>query len=160
MSNRSPLPSPPPPALDGFFSGGLPSLSLPWIRRLILTLAVLTSAIVASTVVPQGAVAALEPELRDVLRAMALIKAGIIALAFGVLWWRFGQPIRVPLASLYIVGLAALAAIPVVVWQLTFLAPASAAFHLIGLSLLGVTLVDSEKPKLRAPSLDADRRLH
>ncbi len=77
-----------------------------------------------------------DPELARLLRAMAVIKAVMVAPALAFLWWRFALPLALAQAAGYLAGCASMLAACVAIWQLAFLVPAACAFHLGLLALL------------------------
>lgn len=111
------------------------------------TAAVLRSLLVVGCVGAMAATIALvdasalprvDPELARLLRGMAVIKALLLGAAIAVLLWRFGLPIRPAVAGGYGFGVLSMAVATALIWQLTWLLPAAAAFHVGLFVLLGI----------------------
>lgn len=71
-----------------------------------------------------------DPELAQMLRGMALIKAAMVLAAIGLLAWRFGHPIGRRQATVYLVGAWLAAGGTMLIWQLTHIPAAAVLFHL------------------------------
>lgn len=122
-------------------SSGVSVRALPLRRTLLRALPFVvcatTIAAVLATGDPTGLLAS-DPELAQLLRGMAILKAALLVAAAAVLTWRFGRPL--PRAALggYLAGLVAMAAATAMVWQLSALPLAAFSFHA---GLLAVLLV-------------------
>jgi hypothetical protein len=114
--------------------------------RGLLLLGCVISAAMAFRLGDPTAYLAADPELAQLLRGMAVIKAGIVIAAIGVLLWRFGRPMSPPLAAIYLVGAWLLSAATLLVWQLTLIPLAAIGFHAAELSLLVVAWRDTRDP--------------
>ncbi len=77
-------------------------------------------------------------DLTRLLRAMALIKAGLGALAVAGVWWRFGGGVGWLWFTAYSLACAAMAAGPALIWQMDHVVSGSVMLHggLIGVVLL------------------------
>lgn len=77
-------------------------------------------------------------DLTRLLRAMALIKAGIGALAVAGVWWRFGGGVGRIWFTAYGVACAAMAAGPALIWRMDHVVSGSVLLHggLFGLLVL------------------------
>jgi hypothetical protein len=60
---------------------------------------------------------------------MALIKAGMVCAALGVLVWRFGRPLAPRAALAFLVGSWLIAGATAMIWQLSHIGAAAVAFH-------------------------------
>ena len=83
-----------------------------------------------------------DPELANLLRGMALIKASLVLIGLGVLFWRLRLPITPRLAIGYLAGAWIVTGATMMVWQLTFIGTAAVFFHLGGFMLLILALHD------------------
>jgi hypothetical protein len=88
------------------------------------------------------ALQATDPDLAFLLRAMALIKATLVAAGLSVLWWRLGWPIATFLAAGYVLAGWLVAGATVMIWQLTSIAAAAVIFHAAGLAWVGLMWLD------------------
>jgi hypothetical protein len=104
-----------------------------WRGRLVV--AVAFGAAVGLIVGDPSARLAADPELAQLLRGMALIKALLIAVGLRVLWWRFGLAIEPVRARAYVACLAFMAFAAGLAWQLSYLPILTLAFHGALLSL-------------------------
>jgi len=77
-----------------------------------------------------------DPKLGLLLRGMAVIKAMISLAAMGALWFRFGRPIPLATATVYLVATWLTAAASMLVWQLWHIGIGAVAFHAGELTLL------------------------
>lgn len=78
-----------------------------------------------------------DPELYRLLRGMAVLKAGLAALALSAVWWRLGRvSVRRSFAATYTATVWALALASGLIWQLTAIMVASALFHVATIVLL------------------------
>jgi hypothetical protein len=75
-------------------------------------------------------------ELGRLLRAMAVIKAGVVLAAICLLWWRFEQPVPMRLTAACLVGVWLAAGASMLIWQLTAIPLAALTFHAGGLAFL------------------------
>lgn len=71
-----------------------------------------------------------DPELAQMLRGMALIKAAMVLAAVALLGWRFGHPISRRQAAVYLAGGWLAAGATMLIWQLTRIPAAGVAFDL------------------------------
>jgi hypothetical protein len=71
-----------------------------------------------------------DPQLAQMLRGMALIKAAMVLAAISLLAWRFGHPIGRRQAVVYLAGVWLAAAGSMLIWQLTHIPAAAVMFHL------------------------------
>ncbi len=79
-----------------------------------------------------------DPALARLLRGMALIK-GMIALAvLGAVFWRLARPVSNTAGAAYLLASWAVAGSTMLIWQLSYIVPASLLFHVAALSLLWV----------------------
>lgn len=81
-----------------------------------------------------------DPELARLLRGMALIKAGILVAALGLLSWRFHWRTSKRLVVVYNGAAAAMSFAAGLIWQLTSILVAAGLFHL-GLVVLLVAML-------------------
>lgn len=88
-----------------------------------------------------------DAELARLLRGMAVIKGAIALGALSLLLWRFARPVSAPITGVYLVGAWALAGSTVLIFQLTLIPWAAAAFHVGVLSLLVAAWRDDRKPR-------------
>ncbi len=95
-----------------------------------------------------GAASHADAELVFLLRGMALLKAAFVLFAAGVLWWRFGSPISLGLATGYILCAAAATGGTVLIWTMTQMGAASLLFHGALIAFLVLGLRDNFRPKL------------
>jgi hypothetical protein len=98
-----------------------------------------------------GSSQAADPALAMLLRGMAAIK-GLLALsAAGVVWWRLGQPVKMPVAAAYIACTWALFASTALIWQLAFIPLAAVLFHAGG--FIGLVIAFHEGRQVPATAL-------
>lgn len=130
---------------EGFVSAGrddVHALSRPMaLRTLLLSGCVASVAAAAWIGSPENYLQA-DLELGRLLRGMAAIKASFVMATIGILLWRFGWPVSMPLASVYLAGAATIAGSSMLIWQLTHIPLAAMAFHVGGLALLVATWQD------------------
>lgn len=110
-------------------------------RAVVVAVVLVATALAAALARPQPALLA-DPELARLLRWMALLKAGIAAAAFALVWWRAGRAILPARLLAYALGTAILAAAAVMVWQLAVVAATSVVFHATLLALAVLALGD------------------
>lgn len=108
----------------------------PVLLRAALILGCLAAVAVASGFGPSDAYRDADLALAHLLRGMGLIKGGIVLAAVAVLLWRFGRPISIRLASVYLVGAWLAAGASMLIWQLTFIPAAAMGFHLGEITML------------------------
>ncbi|TVQ36143.1 MAG: hypothetical protein EA356_06240 [Geminicoccaceae bacterium] len=105
------------------------ALTGPWARRgllLVTAIAAVTLANAAGNVLP---VKGLDVELALLVEVMIYLKATVALVAFGLLWWRLGQPIG-HLALTGALGLVAIfSAAPVMISNGTLIMATSVVFH-------------------------------
>jgi len=106
---------------------------LGWRGRLLLAVA-FGAAVGLSVGDPRARLTA-DPELAQLLRGMALVKALLIAVGLRVLWWRFGLAVEPVRARAYVACLAFMAFAAGLAWQLSYLPILTLAFHGALLSL-------------------------
>lgn len=87
-----------------------------------------------------------EPELARLLRSMALLKAVLVVATAALVCWRFGWPVTWPVAVVYGLATASMAAATLGVWQLAALGLSSVAFHVGFVALLACAYFDSDGP--------------
>ena len=92
-----------------------------------------------------------DPELAQLLRGMAVVKALLVVCAAAALWWRFGHAVRPATAAGYIAGLAAMAVATMLVWQLSSMLVASLAFHGGLIATLVVAWRGDDAPRILRP---------
>ena len=119
-------------------AGARPGLS-PSVLRASLLLGcagsiVLSMSIVAVLGGPQDYLKS-DSELALLPRGMAAIKAMIVMAAVGLLFWRFGHPIRRSEAIAYLVGTVVVAGATAQIRQLSSIVMAAAIFHVGGFTL-------------------------
>ena len=124
------------------------------LRALLLTGSALALAIAVSCGSPEAYIRT-DRELAFLLRGMAAIKACLVIATASVLWWRFGHPIGRVAAAAYLLGAFLTAAASGLIWQLTLIVPAAAAFHVGGFTLLFVACIDRGKVRLTTRSSQA-----
>ena len=91
-----------------------------------------------------------DPELLQLLRGMAVIKAGLAVLALYAVWWRLGRaPAGKAFVASYLVNVWVLALATGLIWQLSAIAFASALFHGATITLLVVAWRDMEPRSAR-----------
>lgn len=71
-----------------------------------------------------------DADLAFLLRGMAAIKGAMLLLAIGLVLWRFGRPVSRPLAGAYLCSIWLAAGATALIWQLSFIPFAAAAFHI------------------------------
>lgn len=98
-------------------------------QRALLLAGCVASAAVAAWLGEPSARLNADPELARLLRGMALIKAGLVAAALGLLMWRSKYALAPRLAVAYGVGAWLMAGATLLVWQLTCIPLAALAFH-------------------------------
>jgi hypothetical protein len=108
----------------------------PLFRLPVLAVGALAGLVIASLLVPNGALSA-EPELLRIIRAMALIKGAMLVAALALLLWRCNEPLPLRPAGLYCLGTALAAAGCMAIWKVSFIGFSSVAFY-AGVALLGV----------------------
>lgn len=111
-------------------------------RRALLALGCLAAVALAASIGSPAARLAADPELAQLLRFMALVKAGIVLVSMGLLGWRFGQPISLRLTAVYLVGAWLAAGASMLVWQLQWVGAGAALFHAGELMLLVTAYFD------------------
>ena len=84
--------------------------------------------------------------LGRLLRAMAVIKAGVVLAAICLLWWRFQRPVPIRLATACLVGVWLAAGASMLIWQLTAVPLAALTFHAGGLAFLVAAWRDDRTP--------------
>jgi hypothetical protein len=80
-----------------------------------------------------------DPDLAWLMRGMSLVKASLVTAIVALLAWRFGRPMAPRIGMAYVVGAWLMSGATVLIWQLTLIGTAAAAFHL-GELLLLITL--------------------
>ena len=90
-----------------------------------------------------------DPELANLLRGMALIKASLVIIGLGVLLWRLRLPLTPRLAIGYLAGAWIVTGATMMVWQLTYIGTAAVVFHLGGFILLLLALHDGAPPRCK-----------
>ena len=105
-----------------------PTISPLVLRGALIVVCAASAAIAAQLGDPSGSLRA-DPELAHLLRGMAVLKGLMVVAAIALLSWRFGHPIPRPVATAYVASAALMAASATMIWQLTALLPAAAAFH-------------------------------
>ncbi len=118
------------------------SLAAPRVWLLVGCIAAIA---IASQLADPSAPSRFEPDLVTLLRGMAAIKTLLVAAAIGVLAWRFARPVTMRIASSYVVGAWLVTGATTMIWQLSSIVPASAAFH-VGLLMLLVAAWRDEAP--------------
>ncbi len=83
-----------------------------------------------------------DPELARLLRAMALLKASMVAVALSVLWWRLRWPLSLGPGAAYLLAAAMMVGACISMWRLTGIAAAALLFHVGGLLLLFGAWID------------------
>ncbi len=111
-------------------------------RRLLLVLACGLAAAAAWVIGDPAPRLAADPETAWLLRAMALLKATFVLATVALAGWRFGMPIGSRLAFGYGAVAAVMTGAAAMVWQLSFLALTSFAFHAALIALLLVAWRD------------------
>lgn len=123
---------------------------------LAISIAILASVLVI-TAAPHTAATG-DPALTRLLRAMALIKAGMAAGVVGAIFWRLGA-VASPLALVaYAVASAAMASGPVLIWGMTNLVSGALLLH-VGLVMGVLVLWRDPATTERLKTLIATRRL-
>ncbi len=121
-------------------AAGPRSNALAGIRRALYRMVLVTGIVIVATAVAfatsPAPADAMDASLVRLMRGMAMIKAGIIAVAAAVLWWRFARPIATPFAVGYLLGSWFMVAATVLIWQLSSIGAAAIAFHTGEVSLL------------------------
>lgn len=102
---------------------------LPFALRTLLLAVCLASAAIALRIGDPATALQADPELARLLRGMALLKGLMVVAAIALLLWRFGHPIAPRVATGYLASTGLMAAAAAMIWQLTALLPAAAAFH-------------------------------
>jgi len=125
------------PASDGWTSAQT-SLTM----RMVLLVGCATSVALAVAVGDPSPYLTADLELARLLRGMAVLKALMVAAGLGAIGWRMGNPMERRTAALYVVGASAVAGATALIWQLTWLGPASLVFHVGGILLLLVAFAD------------------
>ena len=106
------------------------------VSRTLLVGGCLVAVVWAGTVGDPEPRAALDPALARMLRGMALVKAALTLAVLGLLFWRLGHPLSSRAAAVYLVGTWGMAAASALIWQLSMLPLAAAAFHAGMIALL------------------------
>lgn len=125
--------------VDRHVTHGMASAGTPAGRRTGMAAAVvlaISMGVVAG--IATGSEIGTDGELARLIRFMALVKAGIMLAAAGLVAWRFGFEISDRLAVGYVVAISLMALSPGLIWNMGSLILASALFH-SGL-LLGLVL--------------------
>jgi len=117
--------------------------------RLALGVGVLGSVAAASLHADPGTYLRADPELGTLLRGIALIKAGLAALAMGLVYWRLARPISGPVMAAYLGGVWFMAGASMLVWELTHIGWGALIFHTGELTILLVAWREHRAP-LRA----------
>jgi hypothetical protein len=123
---------------------------------LVLLVAVLMAVAVAAS--STHAASAGDPALALVLRAMAVIKAGMAAGLIAGLFWRLGVGVGPLALGAYAVAAAAMAAGPVLIWGMTHLVLGAVLLH-GGLLACALMLWRDPATTRRLKALVAARRL-
>ena len=131
----------------------------PAVARAVLTVVVViaglaTAAFVASS--PHAAAGA-DPALTRLLRAMAVIKAGMAAGVIAVITWRLGVAAKPLALGAYALVSAAMASGPVLIWGMTHLVLGALLLH-AGLAAGALMLWRDPATTARLKALIADRR--
>jgi hypothetical protein len=119
------------------------ALSPTMLRTLLLSGCALAAAIALGYGVPEAAIR-VDRELAYLLRGMALIKAGLVVAAVGVLWWRLAHAIDRGAAAGYLAGAFLMSAASGLIWQLTLIGLGAVAFHVGGFMVLLVAYFDRD----------------
>lgn len=114
------------------WSGRRPGVR-PGVARAVLAVALVLGAaagwLATDPAAAASAQAAAGAELTRLLRAMAGLKLLLAAGAVAVTWWRLGQAARAGWLAAYAVAGAAMAAGPMLIWQMAHVAAGAAALH-------------------------------
>jgi hypothetical protein len=115
----------------------LPAQSVPQSRaphalrlRAALLLGCLAMLVAAGWYGQPDALLQADPQIAQMLRGMALIKAAMVLAAISLLAWRFGHPIGRRQAAVYLAGVWLAAGGSMLIWQLTLIPAAAIVFHL------------------------------
>ena len=109
----------------------------PW-----LVLGVAAALVAGAIGVARAPGSAIDPDLVRVIRAMALIKGGLAALALGACWWRLGRPVAGWRVLAYVAGPPLMAGGAVALWSLQSVGAAALGLHLGLFGLLAAGLTD------------------
>lgn len=112
----------------------------PVVGRAVLLVVCIAAALAALLVGQPERLLQSDPELARLLRGMALIKAGILVAALGLLSWRFHWRTSRLLVVVYNGAVAAMSFAAVLIWQLTSILVAAGLFH-AGLVVLLVAML-------------------
>ncbi len=97
-------------------------------------------------------------DLTLLLRAMAAIKMALAAAVLAGMWWRMATPTPAGRLAAYLVAAAAMSAGPVMIWDLTRVAPGALALHAGLLTGLALLWRDPEVARRIAAIVDSRRR--
>jgi hypothetical protein len=120
--------------------------------RLALVACCLAAAALALRLGDPAAYLQADPELARVLRGMALIKTLLVLAAVAVVAWRYSWPLSRGLHAAYLVGASLMAFASASIWQLSFFALASIAFHAGIVLLLVAAYMDNGRQQRGAPA--------
>ena len=120
-------------------------------HRSLLIVACVAAGLVA---LPWGDPAAFlqaDPELGQLLRAMALLKVVMVVAALALVAWRLGYPVSRGVEVGYVAGAAAMVGASVLLWNLAHIGVAALVFHLgAGLLIAGAFFDDGRRGDRRA----------
>lgn len=91
-----------------------------------------------------GMPARMDPDLVRVLQLMGFLKAGLVAAALAVLYWRLGWAMTPQLVGAYFAGVAMVVAASVWIWLANYVAIAGLLFH-VGILVLAITALRDGK---------------
>jgi hypothetical protein len=112
----------------------------PW--RVVLVVGTFLAAAAVLAFVPEAPAARADADLARLMRAMAVVKALLVALAAGGVWWRLARPVSVwPLGAYLALPLVAAAA-TAAMWRLVVPGTVAIVLHAAGLALLVVAWRD------------------
>ena len=83
-----------------------------------------------------------DPALARLMQGMAIIKLAFVAAMAGLLVWRFGRPMTPAITAGYLACIWTICAATVLIWQSSWLGPASLLFHGAGFAFLVLGLRD------------------
>jgi hypothetical protein len=108
------------------------------VLRAVLWVGLLAVMVLAAAVASRSAHSAVEPELVLLLRAMAVIKAGIALVAVALCLWRLGGPVSTSAAVGYLLGVWSLGGATVLIGFVSFIPAAAVIFHVALFGLLAL----------------------
>ena len=129
--------------------GGSATRARAWGWRSVLVFACAAAGLAAAGLGDPAPYVRADAELARLLRAMAVLKAVMVAPALAVLLWRFRWPVSLRLGSAYVFGAVMMVGASVLIWGLVHLGAAAVLFHAGAAILIAAAFLDRSRDARR-----------